>query len=90
MTIVSTQEAADSILYFVRQRSPAASEILSSNTPLLEGVLDSLGVVELVAFLTETYGVEITDEDLVPLNFETIAHAVSFLERKGYLSGAAA
>ncbi|HEU5319766.1 MAG TPA: acyl carrier protein [Methylomirabilota bacterium] len=36
------------------------------------GVLDSLGIFELVAFLEERFGVRVPDEDITPENFRTI------------------
>jgi len=37
-----------------------------------DGYVDSLGVVELLAFIHEEFGVEVPDEALVPDRFETI------------------
>lgn len=46
---------------------------LTDTYPLLEReVLDSMAIFNLVAYLEETYLIEIMDEDLVPENFETI------------------
>ena len=34
---------------------------------LLEaGILDSTGVIELIAFIEETYGIKIEDEEIIP------------------------
>jgi acyl carrier protein len=49
---------------------------------LSSGILDSTGVVELIAFLEETYGVHFEDEELVAENFDTLAKLVAFMERK--------
>jgi len=47
--------------------------VVDSETLLLEEkVIDSMGVIELVAFLEETYKVEFTDDDLTVDNFKTI------------------
>ena len=47
--------------------------VVDSDTLLLEEkVIDSMGVIELVAFLEATYGVEFTDDDLTVDNFKTI------------------
>jgi len=49
-------------------------EKLTADLPLLEnGVLDSLGIFEVVAFLEEECDVTIGDEDLVPANFATLS-----------------
>ena len=47
--------------------------VVDSDTLLLdEKVIDSMGVIELVAFLEETYKVEFMDDDLTVDNFKTI------------------
>ena len=37
------------------------------------GVIDSLGIFQLVAFLEERFGVAISDEEITPENFASIA-----------------
>ena len=59
------------------------SEDLKDNTSFLEeGVIDSTGVLELVAFLEETYGIHVEDEELVPENLDSIANIASYIEKK--------
>jgi acyl carrier protein len=58
---------------------------IDSVTPeddLLE-VVDSLGIVELVAFLEQTYRIKIDDDDLDPENFRSVARIVALIEKKG-------
>jgi acyl carrier protein len=57
---------------------------LGAETSLLEaGVIDSTGVLELIGFLEDTFGIAIPDDDLVPANFDTIGSIVRYLERNG-------
>jgi acyl carrier protein len=44
--------------------------------------LDSQGIMELVAFLEEGFGVEVGDEDLVPDNFRSVDAITAFVARK--------
>ncbi len=46
------------------------------------GIIDSTGILELVAFLEETFEIEVKDEELVPENLDTISFIVSYIERK--------
>ena len=56
---------------------------LPSSSSLIEaGIIDSTGVLELVGFLEETFGIRIGDNDLVPENLDTIDNIVSYVERK--------
>jgi acyl carrier protein len=46
------------------------------------GVVDSHGLMQLVAFLRERYGVVVPDEELTPANFQTIAAIDAFVQRE--------
>ncbi len=59
------------------------TDLLPDSGSLLEmGVLDSIGVLELVAYIEETYGVAIADNELVPDNLDSVDRLVAFIERK--------
>ena len=47
-----------------------------------KGIVDSLGITELIAFLEERYGVDVRPEDIVPENFRTLANIEAFVERR--------
>ena len=55
---------------------------------LRSGIIDSMGMAQLVAFLEETFGIAIGDEDLVPENLDSLSRVVAFVERKLSLSAA--
>jgi acyl carrier protein len=56
---------------------------LTDDFPLLErGVLDSMGVFQVVSFLENRYGVEIKDEELVPEHFGTLGGISRLVESK--------
>ena len=57
---------------------------LTDDTSFMEtGIIDSTGVLELVAFLEETYEFKIEDEELVPENLDSVARICDFVARKG-------
>lgn len=71
---------------FLRQTSPAAKAIeFHAETPLLSsGILDSLGILNLMAFLGDELGIEIGDDDFTLDNFETVGSLLTFIRsRKG-------
>jgi acyl carrier protein len=41
-----------------------------------------MNVMEIVAFVEETFGVTIKDSDIVPSNFDSIANITKFVETK--------
>lgn len=64
-------------------------EDLAREDSLLEkGIVDSTGVLELVAFLDETWGIGVEDEELVPEHFDSIACLSRFVEMKTRLATA--
>jgi acyl carrier protein len=69
---------------FILDRFPIAkSKGLQDSSRLLEeGILDSLGVLELVNYLQEDHGIPIEDEELVPENFASIDAIAAFVEAK--------
>lgn len=46
------------------------------------GVVDSLGVVELVSFVEETYNIEVPDDDIVPDNFDSVDNLAGYISRR--------
>jgi len=49
---------------------------------LARGIVDSLGVMELVAFVEETWGVEVPPEDVVEANFGSLAAIRRYLAHR--------
>jgi acyl carrier protein len=47
-----------------------------------DGIVDSMGAVELVAFLEERFGIAIPDDEITEDNFGTIAAISGFVARK--------
>ena len=74
----------EQIRQFVFEKFPLAkSRGLDDSSALLEeGVLDSLGILELVDFLQGELGVGVEDDDLTPENFASIDAIAAFVESK--------
>jgi acyl carrier protein len=49
---------------------------------LARGIIDSLGVMALVEFLQERYGVRVGTEDLQPANFRDVRSIEAFIARR--------
>ena len=53
------------------------------DTSFLEsGIIDSTGILELIGFLEETYGIAIQDDELVPENFDNLNRVTQYLGKK--------
>jgi acyl carrier protein len=74
----------DSVRQFIRENFYVGNpDALADNASLLEhGIVDSTGILEVVAFLENTFGIQVADADMVPENLDTIAGIVAFVERK--------
>jgi acyl carrier protein len=56
---------------------------LSDTDSLMEsGTMDSTGVLELIMFLEETFGVKVADHEMVPANLDSVVNIVAYVERK--------
>jgi len=56
---------------------------LSEDASLLDlGVIDSTGVLEVVAFLEKEFGVTVADEEMLPDNLESLGKIAAFVRGK--------
>jgi acyl carrier protein len=58
------------------------SEELSPSLSLLGTVVDSTGILVLVSYLQERFGIAVDDDDVVPANFESVASAAAYVAKK--------
>ena len=74
----------DKIRSFIIQQFPAARRrpIGVDDHLLQNGVIDSLGVLNLVGYLEKEFGVAVSDEDLLPENFASLGRMAAFVEAK--------
>ena len=49
---------------------------------LEDGIIDSTGILELVAFLEEEFSISVDDEDMIPENLDSINNVTAYLQRK--------
>jgi len=49
---------------------------------LEEGIVDSMGIMELVMFVEENFGVVVEDEELVPDNFDSVSRLAAYIRGK--------
>ena len=77
---ISKTEIENKLIDYFKEK---VDTVVDSDTLLLEDkVIDSMGVIELVAFLEATYGVEFTDDDLTIDNFKTIGSISNLIVSK--------
>jgi acyl carrier protein len=50
------------------------------------GIIDSTGVLELVAYLEKSFNIKVEDAEMIPDNVDSIAAMAAYLERKRTVS----
>ncbi|MCC6174885.1 MAG: acyl carrier protein [Chloroflexi bacterium] len=60
-----------------------ATAMLPDDASLLEtGVVDSTGVLDLIMFTEETFGILVADEDVTPENFDSVSSVAAYVQAK--------
>ena len=49
---------------------------------LEEGIVDSMGIMELVMLVDEGFGITVEDEEVIPDNFDSISKLAAYIRRK--------
>jgi len=49
---------------------------------LKEGIIDSLGIIELVSFVEKEFGISVADQELLPSNFDSVARLTAYISAK--------
>ena len=69
--------------FLLDQEYVIQDEVLDETDSLLErGLIDSVGIINLVSLLEETYRIEIDDDDLMPENFDSLNAIKNYVESK--------
>lgn len=58
------------------------SRLNDGDSFLQTGILDSTGILEIILFIEETFGIEVADTEMEPANLDSIDRLVSYIERK--------
>lgn len=61
--------------------------MLGNDDSFLEkGIIDSTGIMEVIFFLEQEFGISVDDEDMIPENLDSISRIVAFVSRKRELA----
>ena len=82
--MTDTGEIQLRIRSFILEKFPTAKKRgLDDDLQLLQtGIVDSLGILDIVKFLEESFHLSIDDDELMPENFGDVRSLVSFVARK--------
>lgn len=81
---MTTNHLNERIRNFIVEKFPLARKrgINFQDNLLESGILDSLGILDLVAFVEQNFGIVLTDEELVPEHFQSIDRLAAFIQTK--------
>ncbi|MBT2971842.1 MAG: acyl carrier protein [Candidatus Thiodiazotropha sp. (ex Ctena orbiculata)] len=58
------------------------SALNSTDSFLDKGILDSTGILEVIYFLEDEFGIKVEDTEMVPENLDSVNNIVSFIAKK--------
>ncbi|KQT59905.1 acyl carrier protein [Methylobacterium sp. Leaf456] len=67
----------------------AATDLPEQGSFIEQGIIDSTGILELVAFVEDTFGLVVADAEILPANFDSVARVADFVARKRMTAQAA-
>jgi len=75
---------ATALREFVLKQFPLArkNQVKNSDALLESGMVDSMGILDVVAFIEKEYSIVISDEELIPENFQSIDCIATFVVNK--------
>jgi acyl carrier protein len=81
---MTTNSLQEQIRSFVLEKFPLARKrgIGFQDDLLQSGIVDSLGILDLVTFVEQSFGIILNDEELLPENFQTIERLSIFVQSK--------
>lgn len=84
MDLTTTGSIEQRIHSFLVEKFPLARKVgIGKDTALLEkGILDSLGILDVVSFLESEFTLMVSDDELVPENFQTLGTLSGFVVKK--------
>jgi acyl carrier protein len=79
-----TAHIADAVRRFIEQNFYVedAARLASDTSLVSEGIVDSTGMLEVIAFLETEFKIRVEDHETVPANLESIGRIVEFVSRK--------
>ena len=80
-TVADNKEKIRQFLIEKLAKAKKVKNIDDQDNLIENGIIDSLGIMQLVAYLENTFAVKVKDEDIVPENFETLNVITSYVER---------
>lgn len=82
---MNLQEARQKLRHFILENYLFTDDeaALGDDSSFLEGgILDSMGILELIEYLDEGFGIKVESDELVPDNLDSINSLIKFISTK--------
>ena len=56
--------------------------VSEADSLLATGVIDSVGILELIAFVEKTFSIRVEDEEIIPDNLDSVSRIAAYIRRK--------
>ncbi len=60
----------------------SSSVLADSDSFLDKGIIDSTGILEVIYFLEDEFGISVEDDEMIPENLDSVDNIVAFINRK--------
>ena len=80
--VVDAQVIREQIRDFIRTNFLVAADApaINDDVSLIEqDIVDQTGILELVLFVEETYGISVPEDDLIPEHFDTVTSLTTYV-----------
>lgn len=58
------------------------SALNNEDSFLEKGIIDSTGILEVIEFISEEFGITVEDDELLPENLDSVSNLAAFIQRK--------
>ncbi len=58
------------------------SALKSDDSFLEKGIVDSTGILEVIFFLEEEFGIKVSEDEMIPENLDSVSNIVGFVGKK--------
>ncbi len=80
---LASDPVAERLGHFLEERLMFGTRRIAPEESLIEsGIVDSTGVLEIVTFIEESFGLRVADHEITPQNLASLAGLVAFVRRK--------
>ncbi len=58
------------------------SELANDDSFLQKGIVDSTGMLEIIYFIEDDFGIKVEDSEMIPENLDSVNNIMGFVDRK--------